>query len=34
MARVASDDALDRDDMVMFAVRRSVEDAMSPTVRP
>ena len=34
MARVASDDALDRDDMVMFAVRRSVDDAMSHTVRP
>lgn len=34
MVRVTSDDALERQDMVAFAVRRSVEDAMPLTVRP
>ena len=34
MVRVTSDDAVESEDMVALAVRRSVVDAMSPTVRP
>ncbi len=34
MVRVTSDDAVESDEMVALAVRRSVDDAMPPTARP